>query len=89
MDRSRFAALCGVSAFIIACCAAPPKGVFGGAAVAQASLEAEAELEGLRDLCWNGSRRACIRFGILIGRNQQRHADWRRMHPGWWEWERW
>jgi hypothetical protein len=24
----------------------------------------------------------------LIGRNEQRHADWRRAHADWWWWER-
>jgi hypothetical protein len=39
-------------------------------------------------LCDRGDKRACIRFGILIGENRQRHADKRRLHPDWWWWER-
>jgi hypothetical protein len=48
----------------------------------------EAEMIGYHQLCQKGDRRACIRFGILIGRNEQRHADWRRAHADWWWWER-
>jgi hypothetical protein len=47
----------------------------------------EAELVGYHQLCQKGDRKACIRFGILIGRNEQRHADWRRAHADWWWWE--
>jgi hypothetical protein len=49
---------------------------------------AEAEMIGFHQLCQKGDRKACIRFGILIGRNEQRHADWRRAHADWWWWER-
>ncbi len=49
---------------------------------------AEAEMIGYHQLCQKGDRKACIRFGILIGRNEQRHADWRRAHADWWWWER-
>jgi hypothetical protein len=48
----------------------------------------EAEMIGYHQLCQKGDRRACIRFGILIGRNEQRHADWHRIHSDWWWWER-
>ena len=47
----------------------------------------EAEIVGYHQLCEKGDRKACIRFGILIGRNEQRHADWRRAHADWWWWE--
>jgi hypothetical protein len=47
----------------------------------------EAEMVGYHQLCQKGDRKACIRFGILIGRNEQRHADWRRVHADWWWWE--
>jgi len=33
----------------------------------------------LHQLCEKGDRKACIRFGILIGRNEQRNAD---LEPG-------
>jgi hypothetical protein len=48
----------------------------------------EAEMIGYHQLCQKGDRKACIRFGILIGRNEQRHADWHRAHADWWWWER-
>jgi hypothetical protein len=55
---------------------------------AQAQDAVEAEMIGFHRLCEQGDRKACIRFGILIGRNEQRHADWRRAHADWWWWER-
>jgi hypothetical protein len=55
---------------------------------AQAQNAVEAEMIGFHQLCEKGDRRACVRFGILIGQNQQRHADWRRAHADWWWWER-
>ncbi|MGA8412858.1 MAG: hypothetical protein WB756_13965, partial [Xanthobacteraceae bacterium] len=55
---------------------------------AQAQGNIEAEMIGFHQLCDRGDKRACIRFGILIGENRQRHADWRRLHPDWWWWER-
>jgi len=58
------------------------------AAPAHAQDAAEAEMIGYHQLCQKGDRKACIRFGILIGRNEQRHADWHRAHADWWWWER-
>jgi hypothetical protein len=55
---------------------------------AHAQSGAEAEIIGFHELCNKGDRRACVRFGILIGRNEQRHADWRRAHADWWWWEK-
>jgi hypothetical protein len=55
---------------------------------ARAQPNIEAEMIGLHQLCNQGDRRACVRFGILIGENRQRHADWRRLHADWWWWER-
>ena len=55
---------------------------------AHAQDAAEAEIIGYHQLCQKGDRRACVRFGILIGRSEQRHADWRRAHADWWWWER-
>jgi len=55
---------------------------------ARAQSGVEAEMIGYHELCNKGDRRACIRFGILIGENHQRHADWRRAHADWWWWER-
>jgi hypothetical protein len=55
---------------------------------ARAQDAREAELVGFHQLCEKGDRRACVRFGILIGENKQRHADWRRAHADWFWWER-
>jgi hypothetical protein len=66
-------------------------GLSGAAALiatpAHAQDAVEAEMVGYHRLCQEGDRKACIRFGILIGRNEQRHADWRRAHGDWWWWE--
>jgi hypothetical protein len=59
---------------------------FATAASAQSNMEVE--LAGLHQLCNQGDRRACVRFGMLMGENKQRHADWRRAHADWWWWER-
>jgi hypothetical protein len=48
----------------------------------------DAELIGFHQLCDKGDRKACIRFGIMLGENRQRHADWRKAHPEFWWWER-
>jgi hypothetical protein len=67
-------------------------GVSASAAIvatpAHAQNAVEAEMIGFHQLCEKGDRKACVRFGILIGQNQQRHADWRRAHADWWWWER-
>jgi hypothetical protein len=55
---------------------------------AKAQSDVEAEIIGFHQLCDKGDRRACVRFGILIGENKQRHADWRRAHADWWWWEK-
>ena len=54
---------------------------------ARAQNAVEAEILGFHQLCDKGDRKACVRFGILIGQNQQRHADWRRAHAEWFWWE--
>jgi hypothetical protein len=37
--------------------------------------------------CDRGDRRACVRFGIIIGENHERHVEWRRTHPEYFWWE--
>jgi len=54
---------------------------------ARAQNAVEAEILGFHQLCDKGDRKACVRFGILIGQNQQRHADWRRAHAEWFWWD--
>jgi hypothetical protein len=71
----------GLAAAIVTAIAAVPT-------TARAQNAVEAEMIGFHQLCDKGDRRACVRFGILIGQNQQRHADWRRSHADWWWWEK-
>ena len=59
---------------------------FGTPVAAQGAREAE--MIGFHQLCDRGDRKACIRFGIMIGENRERHAEWRRLHPEFWWWER-
>jgi hypothetical protein len=55
---------------------------------AHAQNNVEAEMLGYHQLCDKGDRKACVRFGMLLGKNEQRHADWRRAHAEWFWWER-
>jgi hypothetical protein len=41
----------------------------------------------LKEACDSGSKRACIRFGIMIGKHQERVATWRRTHPDFFSYE--
>jgi hypothetical protein len=59
-----------------------------GPARAQDRLAREAELAGLHQLCDRGDRKACVRFGMILGEMRERHADWRRQHPEWFWWDR-
>jgi hypothetical protein len=66
-------------------------GVGGSAGMVASPAHAqnvEAEIIGFHQLCEKGDRKACVHFGILIGRNEQRSADWRRAHADWFWWER-
>jgi hypothetical protein len=56
--------------------------------VVRAQSAREAEMIGFHQLCERGDRKACIRFGIMIGESRERHAEWRRSHPEFWWWER-
>lgn len=47
----------------------------------------EAELVGLHQLCDKGDRRACVRFGMMLGEAKERHTEWRKAHAEWWWWE--
>jgi hypothetical protein len=35
----------------------------------------------LREACYDGSRKACIRFGMILGQNRERERHWRRSEP--------
>ena len=61
---------------------------FTWSATPRAQSAREAEMIGFHQLCDRGDRKACIRFGIMIGENRERHAEWRRLHPEFWWWER-
>ena len=52
--------------------------------------EMRARMFELRTACEDGDRRACVRFGIIIGENRERRAQWRRESPDlfWWERDR-
>jgi hypothetical protein len=63
-------------------------GVMPASTTALAQSPREAEIIGFHQLCEKGDRRACVRFGILIGENRERHAEWRRLHANWWWWEK-
>ena len=64
-----------------------------GATISSAAVRAEdwkakeAELVGLHQLCDRGDRKACVRFGMLLGEGKERHGEWRRAHAEWWWWE--
>ena len=60
----------GVAALLIA------SAVLSSVAVRAADWTArEAELVGLHQLCDKGDRKACVRFGMLLGEAKERHAD--------------
>jgi hypothetical protein len=61
-------------------------GATGVAAFAQDAREAE--MIGLHQLCNQGDRRACIKFGMMIQQNHDRMDAWRHTHPEWFWWER-
>jgi hypothetical protein len=56
--------------------------------VAAQAQDHQAELIGFHQLCNQGDRKACIRFGIMLGENKERHIEWRKTHPEFWWWER-
>ncbi|SRR6266540_7467465 len=64
----------------------PPPGPPGGDR-GQRWDETRERMFALRTACEDGDRRACIRFGIIIGENRERRAQWRRETPDlfWWE----
>lgn len=79
LGRSLVAAV-GIAASVV--------GVVPVTTPARAQDAREAEIIGFHQLCEKGDRRACVRFGVLIGENRQRHADWRRAHTEWFWWDR-
>lgn len=74
---SRAAALCAVLA-----------GLVGSIGVARADEAREAQLIGFHQLCDRGDRGACVKFGMLLQQNRDRHDEWRRSHPEFFFFER-
>jgi hypothetical protein len=67
---------------------APPPGAGGPPRVPQFDRgDPRARMFELRERCEDGDTRACVRFGIIIGENRERRAQWAREHPElfWWE----
>jgi hypothetical protein len=64
--------------------------ILAGSVLSSASVVAadwtarEAELVGLHQLCDKGDRRACVRFGMMLGEAKERHSEWRKAHAEWW-----
>jgi hypothetical protein len=50
--------------------------------------ELRARVFELRGACEDGDRRACVRFGVIIGENRERRAQWRRENPELFSFER-
>ncbi|MDQ0468280.1 hypothetical protein [Labrys wisconsinensis] len=38
--------------------------------------------------CDAGNRSACVHFGVIIGEHREKMAEWRRLHPDFFTWER-
>jgi hypothetical protein len=75
-----------MTAFVIAAGVGGSTGMVASPAHAQGAVEGE--ILGFHQLCEKGDRKACVRFGMLLGRNEQRNADWRRAHAEWFWFER-
>ena len=58
-----------------------------GGVSAQAQERATREGERLRQLCDRGDQKACVRFGMLLSENRNRHEEWRRSNPQFWSYE--
>lgn len=66
----------------------PPRGPQMGGPPQGTYDDARSEMFELRSACDAGDRRACIRFGIAIGRNWERRERWRQESPEFFTWER-
>ncbi len=60
----------------------------GTASAQRDPREIEFEAHRLHVECDRGDRRACVRFGILLGENRDRHEEWRHSHPEFFWFER-
>lgn len=59
-----------------------------GAGAARAQDAREAQLIGFHQLCDRGDRGACVKFGMMLQQNRDRHDAWRRTHPEFFFFER-
>ncbi len=48
----------------------------------------EAQLVGFHALCNQGDKKACVRFGMMLQQNADKHAEWHRVHPEFFFFER-
>lgn len=64
----------------------PPR--MGGGPPPRMYDDARAQMRELRMDCEDGDRRACIRFGIAIGRNWERRERWQQESPEFFSWDR-
>ena len=62
--------------------------VLGAALPAAAQDAREAQLIGFHQLCNQGDRAACVKFGMMLQQNHDRQAEWRRTHPDFFFFER-
>ena len=60
----------------------------GAAGTAYAQDAREAQMLGYHQLCQQGDRKACIRFGMMLQQNKDRMNEWRHSHPDWFWFER-
>jgi len=44
-------------------------------------------MQALYHACQQGNIVACIKFGVRIGEDRERRAEWRRIHHEWFWWE--
>ena len=63
-------------------------GIASSSGPAAAQEAREAQLVGFHTLCNQGDRKACVRFGMMLQQNADRHAEWRRVHPEFFFFER-
>ena len=66
----------------------PPRGPQYSGPPRRSYDDARSDMYELRVACDAGDRRACIRFGIAIGRNWERRERWRQESPEFFTWER-
>jgi hypothetical protein len=67
-----------------------PGAMLSGASTARAQgvpIPREAEHIGLHRLCDAGDRKACVKFGMMLGEMREHHVEWRRTHPEFFFWE--